>query len=61
MVPVAIAAGAALFAGGVAVGKALGGNTENGEMVREVTVRTVPESEVPAHIREKVLRNRRKQ
>lgn len=49
MVPVAIAAGAALFAGGVAVGKALSGGDE-----KELTVRTVPESEVPAHIRKKI-------
>lgn len=58
MVPVAIAAGAALFAGGVALGKALSNGDKQTE---ELVTRQIPESEVPAHIREKVLRNRRKQ
>ena len=56
----AAVAGAAAVAGGIAAKKALGGNTENGEMVREVTVRTVPESEVPAHIRKKIEEKSRK-
>ena len=58
MVPVAIAAGAALFAGGVVVSRVLGGDAVK---IKASNARQIPESEVPAHIREKVLRNRRKQ
>lgn len=54
MVPL-IAAGVAIFAGGVAVGKALGDNSEKEGAVREMTVRRVSEEDVPAHIRKKIV------
>ena len=57
MVPV-IAAGAALFAGGVAVSRVLGGGAVK---IKASNARPIPESEVPAHIREKVLRKKRGQ
>lgn len=57
MVPV-IAAGAALFAGGVALGKALSNGDKQTE---ELVTRQISESEVPAHIREKILRKKRGQ
>ena len=47
MVPVAIAAGAALFAGGIAVGKALGGSDDKDKKDEpEASMRYVPEEYV---------------
>lgn len=58
MVPVLIAAGAALFAGGVAVGRASNGGEK--DFTEEAGCRTIPASEVPTHIRKKIEEKKRK-